>query len=233
MRVLTIIQARMGSKRLPGKVLKNLAGQPLISHLLDAVLKTAPAADIVIASSREAENNALEEYCAARGIAIERGDEENVAHRFFKIIEKFEPDFFIRLNADSPLLDGRIIEKGRKILLKNGDADIISTVFKKTAPPGMNVEILRAETFLKEYGNFSKGEHFEHVTKYFYEHAQRFKTLSLETGFKNEKNYQFTVDTAEDFKRAEQIFLKMDRPHTEYSLAEKCALYDEVVKENA
>jgi len=231
--ILTIIQARMGSKRFPGKVLRELAGQALMGHLLDAVLKISLKTEVVVASSCKSENSALEYYCNTSGIVIERGDEENVALRFLNILKKYKPDFFIRLNADSPLLDWRIIEKGRNILLRNGDADIISTVFEMTAPPGMNVEILRADTFMREYNLFSRPEHFEHVTKYFYEHAYRFRKYSLDTGFKNEGSYTFTVDTPEDFKRMEKIFSFMEKPHMEYSLEEKCAMYQQVITENA
>jgi spore coat polysaccharide biosynthesis protein SpsF len=215
----------MGSQRFPGKTMYPLQGKPSIAHLLDAVLQVFAAQDVVVATSVNRENDELVAFCEQSGIEAYRGDEENVASRFRDILRQTEAGYFVRLNADSPLLDYRTITEVLG-LLQETEAEIVSTAVRRTYPSGMNVEGLKSSVFLSEYPQFVLPGHFEHVTKYFYDNAERFDIRAVESGIERPERYKFSFDTQEDRDRMEQLFAALEQPHYEYTLQEKCALYD-------
>lgn len=227
---LVIIQARMGSKRFPGKTLYELSGKPSLAHLLDSVNQIVPKKNIVIASSEASENDAIEEYCKNESLECVRGDEENVASRFYEIIKKVRPSFFVRLNADSPLFDYRVLEKTIDVY-RNEHPDIVTTILERTFPTGTNCEIIDSNVFLINYEMFRSPDHFEHVTRYFYDHAEDFEILNVESGVEGGSKVRLSFDTKEDYEVIRLIFDKMEKPHYEYSLEEKCDLYYKAAQE--
>lgn len=217
----------MGSQRFPGKTMYPLQGKPSVAHLLDAVLQVLDKQDVIVATSVNRENEPLVEFCERHGVGLYRGDEENVASRFRDILQQTDAGYFIRLNADSPLLEHRTIEKVLAVLQETG-ADIVSTAVRRTYPSGMNVEGLKSSVFLDEYPQFVLPGHFEHVTKYFYDNAERFDIRSVESGLVQPERYKFSFDTQEDRDRMERLFDVLEQPHYRYTLEEKCALYDQL-----
>lgn len=215
----------MGSQRFPGKTMYPLQGKPSIAHLLDAVLQVLDVQDVVVASSVNRENDELEIFCESYGVGVYRGDEENVASRFRDIVQQKEAYSFIRLNADSPLMEHRTIEQALTIMQQT-EADIVSTAVHRTYPSGMNVEVLQSNMFLREYPHFTLPEHFEHVTKYFYDNAGRFRIQDVRSGLDRPEHYKFSFDTQADKDRVECLFAALDQPHYRYTLGEKCAVYD-------
>ncbi len=222
-RVLVIIQARLGSKRLPGKVLMKFNGQPAIKHLVEAIAQVFDRDDIVIASSIQAENDSLADYCRSQGWRIFRGDEENVASRFFEVVRNNPCRYFVRICADSPLFDPEILSRGLAKAAK-GDFDIVGTVFQKTVSSGMNIEIIKSQTYLDYYSNFQKPDHFEHL-KYFYDRSENFNFFNLDCPVVNPRDYKFTLDTLGDKKVLEKIFKYLEKPHYYYRYQEKCLFY--------
>lgn len=225
-RTIAIIQARMGSQRFPGKTMHVLQGKPSLAHLLDAVVQVFSVQDVYVASSENAENDVLAAFCQKYGVQVYRGDENNVALRFRNILEQTSSTAFIRLNADSPLLEHRTIQRVTEVMAQT-EADIVSTAMQRTYPSGMNVEMLKSDIFLREYEHFTTQGHFEHVTQYFYQNAEKFTIRTVESGLEHPERYKFSFDTHEDKVRIEQLFAAFERPHYGYTLAEKCALYDQ------
>lgn len=225
---IAIIQGRMGSERFPGKTMFQLAGKPSIAHLLDATRRVFANEDIIIATSVKTADDAIAEFCSVEGIECFRGDESNVAGRFFDVAKERNADYFVRLNADSPLLDFRVITKVLESAYEYPYADVVSTSVFRTFPSGTNVEVVKSATFIREYSNFSKPEHFEHVTKYFYENVEKFKIISVKSEIEHPECYKFSFDTLEDGERIVKIFDLVQKPHSEYTLKEKCALYDDL-----
>ncbi|MGV8056595.1 MAG: cytidylyltransferase domain-containing protein [Smithellaceae bacterium] len=223
-KTIAIIQARMGSERFPGKTMYKLAGKPSIAHLLDAVSQVFTPDNIFVATSVEPANDLIESFVKKYGANIYRGDEYNVAGRFLEIIKAEQSDMFVRFNADSPLLDFRIIKKARQIMAASR-ADIVSTALSQSFPSGMNVEVLQSRVFQNAYNNFKDEEHFEHVTRYFYENSDNFKIGSLPCPVENPRSYKFTFDTEEDARKLEAFFHSLQLPHYKYSLEQKCEIY--------
>ena len=224
-KIIAIIQARMGSQRFPGKTMYRIGGKTCLEHHLDAVIRVFPRRHIFIASSTEPGNDIIETFAGQAKINIYRGSENNVARRFLDILQTEIPDMFVRLNADSPLLDYRIILAALE-KMQSVDADIVSTAADHPFSSGMNVEVIRRDIFERTYPCFTRNEHFEHVTRYFYENRPSFLIESLPCPIENPRSYKFTFDTEQDARRLETFFDQLQRPHYEYSLKEKCEIYD-------
>lgn len=221
---LIIIQGRMGSKRFPGKTLYPLSGKPSLVHLLESLFQGFPREQIVIATSRLEQDDPIEQIARSVNLKFHRGDPENVALRFFEIIEKYEPAYFTRVSGDSPLMDYRIIHQVISGF-EEINPDIATTALTRTFPSGMNVEVVSSHIFLQEYLHFINSEHFEHVTKYFYEHSSLFNIKSIDCDIPGASKCKFSFDTSEDLRRLESLFASFNKPHWEYSLEEKCSLY--------
>jgi spore coat polysaccharide biosynthesis protein SpsF len=222
----------MGSKRFFGKTLFPIHGKPSLAYLIDSLLQSFERSKLFIATSISKDDDKIVEFCQDNKLNVFRGDEYNVASRFKKILEENVADYFLRLNADSPLFDYRIaediIKTYHKLNFDNESIDLISTVIGRTFPSGMNVELLDSAAFLKAYENFSNPDHFEHVTKYFYEVVKNFNIITMESRIENPEKYKFSFDTVEDKSRIEKIFDKFNKPHYFYTLQEKCSIYKEL-----
>ena len=133
---------------------------------------------------------------------------------------------FIRISGDSPLIDPKIINLAIECF-KNGDYDLVTNTFPRSFPIGQSVEVIKTNTFEKVCQKMTKLDELEHVTKYYYENSDEFRTKN----FSNDKDlssYRLVVDTPEDLKRIEKIIGSMTRPHTEYSLDDFIELYHSV-----
>ncbi len=110
--------------------------------------------------------------------------------------------------------------------IESGAYDLVTTALNATYPSGMNVECFRTEVFIDQYPHFNAPEHFEHVTKYFYQQNGRFKTQVLESGLAEPRRHKFSVDTREDFDKLERWMRALERPPHTYSLQEKYDLLE-------
>ena len=168
---LFIIQARMGSTRLPGKVLMDLNGKPLVVRLYDELKKNSHNSAVVIATSTNTENDILERELKARNIPIYRGPESDVLQRFVEVIKQYQPEIVIRATADDPLMPAEcadlLIEE-----LKNNDADYATII---DMPLGTSVEVFKANALLNllKNNNLTEEDH-EHVTLYLYKNKTHF-----------------------------------------------------------
>jgi spore coat polysaccharide biosynthesis protein SpsF (cytidylyltransferase family) len=218
-----IIQARMGSNRFPGKSLTPIGGMPLLGHTIEALKSGFDRANLVIATSEEPDSDPLAIFAQKASVEVFRGDEINVASRFLKILKGKKPDYFCRISGDSPFVDCETVKAAFETA-KNLNVDLVSTTGSKF-PSGFNVEVMRSEVFAKTYRKFSSSDHFEHVTKYFYENSQQFRIQYLPCPIKNSSSFKFTVDTVEDRDRMELFFSNLKKPPYKYSLQEKCDIY--------
>jgi spore coat polysaccharide biosynthesis protein SpsF len=221
---IVIIQGRMGSERFPGKSMYLFNNRPSLSYLVDAVLQVFHKTSIFIATSNRSEDDPIYDFCVDESLKVLRGDCQNVASRYLQIVLSQKPDFFIRLNADSPLLDHRIIKEAVDLYTAS-TIDLVTTVIGKSFPSGMNVEAVNTQTFIREYESFNQNDHFEHVTKYFYENENKYNILRLNSAVHEPQKYKFSFDTDEDRIRLEKIFHALHKPHYQYTLTEKCQMY--------
>ena len=219
-----LIQARMGSKRFPKKTMYTFNGKSCLEHLIDSILNQFLKEDIVVLTSKKNENNEIRDFCRLNQINCISGSENNVAERYYKFLKKENSNYFIRICGDSPLFCAKELSS----FLKDNEYlthDIYSTLIERSYPKGNNFEILKKDTFIKFYPLFKESEDFEHVTKYFYKNENIFRIKKINFSF-NKPNISLCFDNKKDCKLLESIFSKLNKPHFEYSLKEKCNIYE-------
>jgi len=213
----------MNSKRLFGKVLHSVEDKPLLSYLIDRIANSKLASSILIATSFEKNDDKIVRYCSSYNIPFYRGFLDDVAGRILGAAKHIKADAFVRINGDSPFIDAIIIDQAISIFKKN-NYDLVTNVFPRSFPVGQSVEVIRTSTFEKAYQKMTTIDHFEHVTKYYYEHPDDFRIQNF-TNNRDLSNYRLVVDTPEDLIRIEKIIGSMNKAHTEYSLNDLIELY--------
>jgi spore coat polysaccharide biosynthesis protein SpsF (cytidylyltransferase family) len=223
MRIGAIVQARMSSRRLPGKVLRSVDGKPLMAFLLER-LRTAKGLDsILLATSNDPSDDVLERFCEERAVRCHRGDLEDVARRLQQASREGNLGAFVRVNGDSPLLDPGLIERGVE-LYREGDLDIVTNVCPRSFPRGQSVEIVRCATFDSVVAEMVQKEEREHVTTPFYARPDRFRLKNFAAD-QDWSEISMAVDTEEDLEVFTAVVAEMDRPHCEYGVAALVPLY--------
>tara|TARA_Y100001935_G_C17098256_1_gene404675 strand:- start:20 stop:691 length:672 start_codon:yes stop_codon:yes gene_type:complete len=223
MKIATIIQARMNSARFPNKVLIKIKEKPLLEYLIDQVSHKNTDMPIIIATSNKKSDQIIVDYCQRNNLKFHTGSLSNVASRFYEIIKIYNLNFFVRVCADSPLLDGNLIKKSIAYLDKN--IDIITNVMPRTFPKGQSVEVVNCKTFLTIYDKLSSEEDFEHVTRYFYNNSKSFNILNLKN-YEDLSSLNLSVDTEEDYQKVSKIISKMKKKHFEYSYKDVISKYN-------
>ena len=210
--IVAIIQARMGSSRLPGKVLLPLAGKPMLWHVVDR-LQTAEALDtIAVATSTEAADDAIVEFCESESILCFRGSENDVLDRYYQSAVEFEAEIVVRVTADCPLIDPVIVERLIYTCLTEG-ADHVGAlagsggraVGLPAFPEGAGASCLRASALRGAWERAECEEDREHVVTYLVRHPEEFRSMYLvpDTDF---GHLRWTVDTTQDLALAEMLY---------------------------
>ncbi len=204
--MLLIIQARSNSKRFPNKILYNIKSKPIILRVISNISKSKMITNVVVATSRKKSDDKLIELLKSKKLKFFRGNLNNVASRLLKASQRYKKNFFIRVSADSPLIDYKIINKAVRLFKKKRNIDIITNVFPRSYPKGQSVEIIRTKVLENNISKMSKSEK-EHVTTYFYKNYNKFKILNFSNNtnkFKYIKN--MTVDYKSDVKKIIKFF---------------------------
>lgn len=221
-----IVQARMSSQRLPGKVLREVNGKPILQYIVERLAHCQSTQDVVVATSREKSDDHIEEFCINKNVPCFRGSLTDVASRFKEISENEQWNAFIRINGDSPLIDQHLIDMGVNHYLQ-GTYDLVTNVFPRSYPPGQSVEIVRADTFMKVYPRLTDKDDIEHVTRFFYQNPTEFEIFNFSSSI-DYSHIHLSVDTPGDMQVFSKIIQKMVCPHWDYHLKEIITLYQEV-----
>lgn len=207
-----IVQARMGSRRLPGKVLRPAAGKPMLQYLLETLIRSG-LGEVVVATSDLGADDGIAALAASLGLDCVRGDEQDVAARFSAAIRKHAFRAFARVCGDSPLLDAALLRQGAREF-SAGACDLVTNTFPRSFPKGQSVEVLGSEAFLRAQARFEEAEDREHVTRWFYRHPGEVRIRNFSSGG-DWGAVQLSVDTPEDFARLEALLARPRRPHWE------------------
>jgi spore coat polysaccharide biosynthesis protein SpsF (cytidylyltransferase family) len=202
--VRAVVQARMSSRRFPGKVLAPFRRRPIIAHVLDRVAEVMEADRIVVATSTDPSDDPLALYVADLGVTVFRGPLAHVFDRFRLCVAKHPCDWILRVNADSPLLHPRVL---RAVLegAEHAVADLVTTIFPRTFPRGQNAELIRVATFLAiNERELSAGDQ-EHVTTYYYRNADRFRIVNVASHDARLSEVSLAVDEVGDLARLEGL----------------------------
>ncbi|MEF2144729.1 MAG: NTP transferase domain-containing protein [Desulfovibrionaceae bacterium] len=217
MRIGCLVQARMNSSRLPGKVTGDLCGKPLLQYVFER-LERVPGLDFhVVATSSGPADEAIREFCVAHGVPCFSGPLDDVALRFVRALQAHPCDGFVRYCADSPLVDVALLSRG-VALFREHDVDLVTNVHPRTFPSGQSVEVVRASTFEQAYPRM-RGDELEHNTLYFYNNASKFRILNFESGMSRDERC-LSVNTDCDHRRLAGMIARMDRPHWQYGWRE-------------
>ena len=206
-RVVAIVQARMGSSRLPGKVLAKAAGKTLLEHLVERLRVAKTLQTIVIATTNLGVDDPIVAEASRLGIACFRGDEDDVLGRFEGAAEAFPAEVIVRITADCPLLDPAEVDAVVKAFLSaNPPVDYAANLAPHTRkiPLGMSVEVMSRKALRRAFVEGHDRHHREHVTPYLYEAPSRFATLVVHP--ERDLSYlRLTVDTPEDFSVVSEV----------------------------
>jgi spore coat polysaccharide biosynthesis protein SpsF len=193
--VVAIIQARMGSSRLPGKVLRPLGPRPVLGWVVRAAQAARGVSDVVVATSEGLGDDPVAEFCRETGVRVVRGSPEDVLARFEQVLDEHPHHSLVRLTADCPFLDPTVIDMAVGAFI-GGDVDYLSTVTPRTLPRGLDVEVLSSEA-LRKAGELATGVDRVHVTSYVYARPFDFRIAGL-TFFPQADDLRLTLDTVTD-----------------------------------
>ncbi len=185
----------MGSSRLPGKVLRPLQGMPTLGWVCRAAEACATIDQIVVATTLNVEDDEIVTWCESNGHRYVRGSVDDVLSRFLMVADAYCPDAIVRLTADCPLLDPRLIDAVVGLWRAN-PVDYVSTVSPRSLPRGLDVELVRTDV-LREIDVFAHGADRTHVTSYIYTHPDRFDLMGV-TVSPSAEDLRVTLDTPED-----------------------------------
>lgn len=210
MRVVAVIQARLSSQRLPGKVLRPLRGRPMLAHLVAALRHSRGIDGMVLATSDDLSDDALEEFAAMEKLSCFRGSLDNVAGRLLAASLRERADAFVRVNGDSPLLDPRIVDRG-VVLFRESWPDLVTNVFPRSFPKGQSVEVVQVGALQKVLAGPTTDAEREHVTRHFYDHPERFDIRSFSASTPRPE-LQLSVDSPADFAQCERVLDALGEP---------------------
>jgi len=205
---MALVQARYGSSRLPGKVLSDLNGRPLLGWVLDRLKRCKTLSIIVVVTSYEESDNPIVEFCQSEGTNIFRGPLSNVAQRFCNAVDKFQSDAFVRVSADSPMIDPSIVDQAVE-MFGSGMYDLVTNVQTRTFPKGQSVEVLNTNTFFRTVKLINTPYDQEHVTSFYYKNPEMFRISNFESGA-DLGDLQLSIDTEEDFSIMKQLMARVD-----------------------
>lgn len=195
-----IIQARMGSTRLPGKVLNKIGNKNLLEHILYRLNNLKHSVQIVIATSTLEKDNKISKFCLANSVTCFRGSENNVLERYYSCAKENKFDHIIRLTGDNPFID--IEELDELIDLHVSSKSDYSRSFA-VLPKGVGSEIFTFKSLEQSFKYGDKENHQEHVNEYIEENEDKFKISELKIdGEKNRPDINLTVDTPDDYTKA-------------------------------
>ena len=231
MTTLGIIQARMGSTRLPGKVLRRLGGRSVLERVVRAARAAGVLDELVVATTVEDADDAVVAECAAIGVPCHRGPVDDVLTRFLGVLDRFDSDVVMRFTADCPLLDPGLVSLVHRVF-RASDVDYMTTSIARTLPRGLDVEVVRTPV-LRQIDALATDHHRTHVTSYIYTHAEDFAVLGL-TLKPDLSHLRLTLDTTDDWKLMEAIVAHFgDEPVGTRALADWLAGRPDLIELNA
>ena len=213
MKVAALVQARTGSTRLPGKVLEDVGGIPLIAHSLRRLRAARRVDEVVLATTDREGDDALVQLAREEGVAAHRGPEQDVLSRLRGAAEAAGAEALVRITGDCPLLDPAVVDRVVGALLDGPQpCDYASNVLRRTYPRGLDTEALWVGT-LARIDELAESEAArEHVTWFAYhERPDLFRLRSVE-GDEDRSDLDWSVDTAEDLERVRRLVSLLERP---------------------
>ena len=224
-KTVAVIQARMGSTRLPGKVLRDLCGKPVLAHVIQRVRQMQTVDDIVIATTTRDQDDVLADLCGDLSVNCFRGSEADVLARYYHAARENHADHVVRITSDCPLYDpvvGDLVidfyhDHGYDIVSNAGALDS-----KRTYPPGLDTEVFSFRALEEAFQLATETYQREHVTPYIYEQqANRVYHFNYPEDF---SHFRWTLDTPEDYRLIQEVYDKLYRGEHDFYMMDIVAL---------
>ena len=204
MTTLLIVQARMTSTRLPGKVLLPLAGEPMLTRLIERLRRVEQSDGIVIATTANASDDPIAALCAQLGVPCHRGSEHDVLSRYADAARLHGADVVVRITSDCPLIHPALVDQVIAAY-EEGDSDYVSNMLPPTWPYGMAVEVFSAAALQQAHAEATQAAEREHVTPFLYWHPERYRLRNVASPV-DLSHHRWTVDTPEDYELVRRLF---------------------------
>ena len=208
MNTLAIIQARMGSGRLPGKVLMDLAGESVLARVVRRLGRSREIDRIVVATTSATADDPIAQTCESLRVACFRGAEHDVLDRFYHAAHANAADVVVRVTSDCPLIDATVVDETIQLFRDQG-ADYASNVFPRTYPRGLDTEVFTLAALDRAWSDAPEPHQREHVTAFFYENPHKFRQASM-TGVADFSRYRWTLDTPDDLELLRTIYSRFN-----------------------
>lgn len=206
MKTAAIIQARMGSTRLSGKVMKILHGKTVLEHDIERIKQCKQIDEIIIATTDSEKDDIIAEKVKSLGLKFFRGSESDVLSRYYYAAKENHADIIVRITSDCPLIDPRIIDKVVEFYKSNHYPYVTNSSVRPsegTYPRGLDTEVFSFKGLEEAFENAKESYQREHVTPYFYEEG---KDIYIYKNDKNNSHYRWTLDTEEDWQLISKVY---------------------------
>jgi spore coat polysaccharide biosynthesis protein SpsF (cytidylyltransferase family) len=202
--IAAIIQARMGSTRLPGKTMMKISGKPLLFHVIERAKRSKLIEKIIVATTDGKEDDAIEKKSVEYGASVFRGSRDDVLDRYYQAARKYKADVIVRITADDPLKDPEVVDKAIKSFL-SGKYDYVNNFSEPTYPEGLDVEVFSFSALEKAWKEAAKPSEREHVTPYIWGNPRNFRLHCVKNG-KDLSGMRWTIDYPKDLSFARTVY---------------------------
>ncbi len=210
-KIVALIQARMGSSRLPGKILMDINGRPMLWHVFSRLRRCHLLDDVVIVTTSESKDDDVESFCRLHQISCFRGSEQDVLDRYYQAAIACKADIIVRITADCPLIDPVITDKVINAFLSHpGGYCGAANIIERTYPRGLDTEVFVFPAVETAWKTASMPHHREHVTSFLYEHPEFFQVLSVKQD-KDLSGMRWTVDETDDLHFINEVYRLMKK----------------------
>jgi spore coat polysaccharide biosynthesis protein SpsF len=203
-RVIAVIQARMTSTRLPGKVLADIEGRPMLERVVDRTRQASRLSGLLVATSTGASDDPVESWCHAANVPVYRGSEHDVLDRYYRAASGAGADIVVRITADCPVSDPTVIDRVIQEFL-DGDTDYASNTIERSYPHGLDVEVFSIQALTRAWDEAALTSEREHVTPYIWKNPDKFKLRSV-VYEQDLSTLRVTVDESEDLEVIRHIY---------------------------
>jgi len=224
-KIVAIIQARVGSTRLPRKVLRRIAGKPMLWHVIERVKRARLVDAVVVATTEKREDSVVEKIAKECGVECFRGSEEDVLDRYYRAAERFGADVVVRITADCPLIDPELIDRAIELFL-SGNFDYVSNTLPPTYPDGLDVEVFSFNALEKAWRMARMASEREHVTPYIRNHPEIFTLGNLKSEV-DLSHMRWTVDRIEDLEFVREVYRELYRKGKNFHMKEVLRLLED------
>lgn len=206
MKIVSTIEARMGSTRLPEKTMKEIVGKPMLELLIERLKRAKRIDEIIVATTTEPEDNVIAELAKRVGVKCFKGSSEDVLDRVLRAAKTYQADIIVEMTGDCPLLDPVLIDKVIDIYLRNSH-DYVSNTIKRTYPRGLDTQVFSVKILDEISKLTNEPTDRENVSLYIYEHPERYRLYNVEAS--PEYRYpeqRWTVDTKDDLQFVKEVY---------------------------